>query len=163
RLRPFVPFRIQIEIDLAPHRRREGRQQAVIIALRNRIVFVIVTPRTADRQAEHRRADRRQHVIHLVVTVLLDFVFRDLGAVHPSVSRTNRSTGVRTPGSSCTCGGAAANSGRKAQKVRASGGTTVSVQAGAGGGVSCAVPSAASRETQNSAPPAVSVTRNRKT
>ena len=78
----FVSFGVEVEFDLAADRRRERRKQPVVIGLRDRVELVIVAARAANRQPEHRRADRRQHVVHLVIAVLLDFVLRDLRRVN---------------------------------------------------------------------------------
>ncbi len=43
---------------------------------------MIVTSRTAERQPKHGGADGRQHVVHLVIAVLFDFILGDLRAVN---------------------------------------------------------------------------------
>ena len=50
----------------------------VVIGLRNRIELVIVAAGAADRQPQHRRADRGRHVVQLVVALFFDLVGRDL-------------------------------------------------------------------------------------
>ena len=54
------------------------RKHPVVIAARDRIVFVIVTARAADGEAEEGAAGRREHVVDRVVARAFDFVGGDL-------------------------------------------------------------------------------------
>ena len=56
---------------------------------------MIVAAGAADRQAEHRGADRAEHVVELVVAVLLDLVLGDLRAVDAGGQEAGRRQGQR--------------------------------------------------------------------
>ena len=92
---PPCAFRIKIHLNLTANSRRKCRQHPVIIAGRNWVEFVVVTARTADGQAEHRRTRRRKHVVHRIVTRPLNLAGRDLGRKYPSSQKSGGRQGKR--------------------------------------------------------------------
>ena len=56
-------------------RRGEGGDEPVIVARRDRVVFMVVTAGTPDRQAEHRGAGRTHDVVQLVIAVAAHLLF----------------------------------------------------------------------------------------
>src|SRR4051812_33761735 len=83
----FVWLWLQVYIEITADRGREGREQAVVIGLRDRIELVIVAASAADGQPEHRTARRRRHVIERVVARSLNFIRRDLRRKNPRAEK----------------------------------------------------------------------------
>src|SRR5215510_9913701 len=58
-----VTLRIEVQVDFAAYGRGEGREQTVVVALRDGVVLVIVAAGAADGQAQHGGAERGQLVV----------------------------------------------------------------------------------------------------
>ena len=63
----LVAGRIGVDLEVGRIGAARVRDQAIIILLRDRIVLVIVAAGAAERQAEHRRAERGDHVVEMIV------------------------------------------------------------------------------------------------
>src|SRR2546423_9636861 len=74
----LVRTRLEIHIEVAADRRSKGREQPVIIGLRDRIELVIVAASATDGEAEHGATHRCRHVVEGVVSRSLDLVGGDL-------------------------------------------------------------------------------------
>src|SRR5688572_19412456 len=57
------------QVDIAAIARMKGRQEAVVVARRNGVEFVIVTTSAPQREAQHPRSDGRDHVVKLVIAI----------------------------------------------------------------------------------------------
>ena len=75
----------------------EGRREGVIVGVRNRVVLVRVAAHAFERQAEHRVADGREHVVELVVADALQGFRRRLpgiGTCHQETCRRRAGIGA---------------------------------------------------------------------
>ena len=77
------------------HRAGQRRGQGVVVLLRDRVVLVLVAADAAERQAEHRAADRHQHVVELVVADALDRLGGDLSRIRPGHEKAGGGRGRR--------------------------------------------------------------------
>src|SRR5262245_18917603 len=81
---------VKLQLDLAAHRCREGRKEAIVVALRDRVELVVVAASAADGESEHGGANGGELVVHLVVAVLLDLVLGYLRAVNAGGEKAGR-------------------------------------------------------------------------
>ena len=89
-LRASVRSRVQHHVDLAPNRRRERREQPVVVTRRNGIELVVVTARTSDGQTEHASPEGRYHVVQLVVARSFELFLGQLGREHSGAEEPGR-------------------------------------------------------------------------
>ena len=88
-------LRLHLEVHDAAHRRRESGEHPVVVLVRERVVFVVVTAGAADGEAEERGARGREHVVHRVVARALDFVGGDLRGEHTRAEKARGAEGQR--------------------------------------------------------------------
>ena len=84
-------------VHVPPHGLREGREEAIVVGLRDRVELVVVAAGAADRQAQERGAGRRGHVVEGVVAGPLDLVLRDLRREHAGADEPRRRQRERPP------------------------------------------------------------------
>ena len=75
----------------------ENRRERVVVGLRDRVILVVVAAHTFHREAEHCVADRRQHVVELVVADALLGFRRELARIRPGHEETRRRRALIRP------------------------------------------------------------------
>ena len=90
---PLGRRRVRVERHVAVRGLREIRGERVIILVRERIIFVLVAANAAERQSEHRAADRHHHVVELVVANPLNGLRGDLSRIRSG----DEKSGGRSP------------------------------------------------------------------
>ena len=75
-------FLIELHVDFRTDRRGERADHPVVVPLGDWVVLVVMAAGTPHRQPQQRLPQRRHDVVQFVVPMLLDFVLRDLRAVH---------------------------------------------------------------------------------